>query len=824
MRLGTTTLLTLLFLGPVSAQPSIDLLARIDPEAGLDEGDIYGVAVAVADGWAAVGASGDTYEGASRAGSVYLYQRLGGVWRFHSRLTGSAVQPDRAFGIALAMEGSRLVVGAPGFQTESGDVSGAVYVFERNVVDWREAARISPYPGDGTVGRDFAISQSRLLIGTWYGDGAAFIAERTGATWAVTDTLRGGGSSVHNLALEGDVAVTREARAYAPNVIHTYERMTAGWAEVARDTVPSGSWVDLDGGRLLIARRDEPAALLSIYDREGVGWSLADTVRVEVEGAPYRFIDEPVFEDGQIAFSASGAGVDQSVLIFREEAGEWIGEAIPESYAPYASSLRPAIDGDLVLIGKPRADTPDLRRAGLADIHKYEADGTWNRTGLAPPGRSRDGNRFGETVALDGGTIAIGASRDQLVRLYRAETGPLGLSLDLEAEVPAGGEVETTSEMPMALDGDWVFVGEASERRVRTYQREGTEWVAGPVLGGGNGFGAAVALDGNRALVGAPRSGTGTVAVYERDGIGWRRVAVISGESGDLSFGKAVALDGGRALIATGTRRPDGGYGEVLVFETDGTLWVETARLEPSEAGVFGQAVAVSGGRYLASSPVYQGAASTPELVGVYGGVRPVQTATMGRSGPRALFGYSLAIDGDRVLVGAPRADEAGEDAGAVYLFEFDGLSWSAPREILAPTPEAGAHFGTSVAVEGRQLLIGAPGESYAATEAGAAYLFASTFTTPMDRRAEESGMTLSAPMPNPARQSVSLTLEVPHPTYATVVVLDALGRTVWTVLDQPIAHPVTLSIPVDGLAPGVYVIRARGAEGIESRAFTVVR
>lgn len=548
-----------------------------------------------------------------------------------------------------------------------------------------------------------------------------------------------------------------------------------------------------------------------------------------MEGVPYRFIDEPTFEDGRVVFSASipGPGGGPSVLIFQEEEGEWIGEVIPESYEPRAYSLRAAVDDDLVIIGKPGADTPELRRAGLADIHTYETDGTWDRIGLTPPGTSRGENRFGEATVLQGGTLAIGASRGQMVRLYRVENGPLGLSLDLEAEVPAGGDVTTTSEMPMALDGDWVLIGEASERRVRTYHREGTEWVAGPDLDGGsrNGFGAAVALDGNRALVGAPRSGSGAVMVYERDDlVVWRRVATISGESEDLSFGRAVALDGGRALIATGTRRADGGFGEVLVFEIDGIRWTQTGRLEPVGVGVFGQAVALDGGRLLASAPVYQGASSTSEVIGVYGGTRPVQAATLERLGPRGLFGSSLSIDGDRVLVGAPRDDAAGEDAGAAYLFEFDGIAWSEPREIRAPSPEAGALFGTSVAVEGRQFLVGAPGESVSGTEAGAAYLFASTFTTPTDRLADERVAFLSGVAPNPTRGIATLTLHPPHPMHIVVTLHDALGRTVGALHDGPTVEGTNLAIRARDLAPGVYIVRAVSALGAESQTLPIVR
>lgn len=86
------------------------------------------------------------------------------------------------------------------------------------------------------------------------------------------------------------------------------------------------------------------------------------------------------------------------------------------------------------------------------------------------------------------------------------------------------------------------------------------------------------------------------------------------------------------------------------------------------------------------------------------------------------LFGASVAIDGDTAVVGAPGDDQAIEDGGAAYVFVRGGSGWAFQAKIMAPDPYPMAEFGSAVAVEGDRVLVGAPLDGVAQ---GAAYMFA---------------------------------------------------------------------------------------------------
>ncbi len=99
-------------------------------------------------------------------------------------------------------------------------------------------------------------------------------------------------------------------------------------------------------------------------------------------------------------------------------------------------------------------------------------------------------------------------------------------------------------------------------------------------------------------------------------------------------------------------------------------------------------------------------------------------TAADARNG--AQFGAALSLSGSRVAVGSFYNDALGTRAGAVYVFDQseDGR-WQQFRETLyAPAPSPHSHFGSSLSLSGDRLLIGADNDSRRAPEAGAAYLF----------------------------------------------------------------------------------------------------
>src|SRR5262249_1767891 len=105
--------------------------------------------------------------------------------------------------------------------------------------------------------------------------------------------------------------------------------------------------------------------------------------------------------------------------------------------------------------------------------------------------------------------------------------------------------------------------------------------------------------------------------------------------------------------------------------------------------------------------------------------------------------GFSVAIDGDTLVAGAPIAPlvagapilppPAKVDQGAAYVFTRSGTTWTQQQKLTASDGEAGNFFGFSVAIDGAPLVAGAPGDDDAKVDQGAAFVFVPCPTIPVN-------------------------------------------------------------------------------------------
>ncbi len=181
-------------------------------------------------------------------------------------------------------------------------------------------------------------------------------------------------------------------------------------------------------------------------------------------------------------------------------------------------------------------------------------------------------------------------------------------------------------------------------------------------------FGYAVDVDEDRIVIGAPTRGgqfTGAVYVYERDGDGgWLETKLRpSGDDVGGQFGMSVSADGGRIVVGRPFERDS--HGSAYVFELDSSgTWVET-RLTASD-----------------------GAADDE-------------------------FGASVAVDGDRIVIGA---GGHAEGSGMVYVFELNQDGAWVETKVAAPDADSVRDFGSiasyergvPVAVDGDRMVAGA--------------------------------------------------------------------------------------------------------------------
>lgn len=279
----------------------------------------------------------------------------------------------------------------------------------------------------------------------------------------------------------------------------------------------------------------------------------------------------------------------------------------------------------------------------------------------------------------------------------------------------------------VALEGNTLMVGALKGAgEVYVFTGSGKNWRTPPVKLGkpplvDSGFGVSVALSGNNALVGA--SGTccsnGTAYVYTGSGLNWYWWATLIAEDGAGSdaFGSSVALDGNTAVV--GAYMKDGRKGAAYVFTRSNTGWsrgVRLALLEPLISGdYFGWSVALSGDTVLVGAHGKKAA-----YIFTRTGATWSQQAKLTVNDPSIIdLGYSVALSADTALVGAPKHDRT--LGGEVYAFTGSGANWSPPTKLVPVTGGTSPDFGYCIALNGDKALFGARTEPFAP---GKAYTF----------------------------------------------------------------------------------------------------
>ena len=254
-------------------------------------------------------------------------------------------------------------------------------------------------------------------------------------------------------------------------------------------------------------------------------------------------------------------------------------------------------------------------------------------------------------------------------------------------------------------------------------------------------FGHAVALEDNLALIGAWQDsdkGRNAGAVYAyrlNEHAHWIQIQKIFALDGGRSdvFGYSLALSGKTAVIGAYKDFAIGVLsGSAYVFDYYDGVWHQTTKLtaEPGDNGrMFGYSVAIEGDNIIVGS--YRGSGKEDYSGVAYmfdreSGVWQRKAKLMADdSHLEQRFGWSVALSSGTAVVGAVWDSASHPRAGAVYTFikEESGL-WAQESKLTAIVKGERDHFGWSVAIEGNHLIVGAPGDNENGADAGAAYIF----------------------------------------------------------------------------------------------------
>jgi uncharacterized protein (DUF2345 family) len=364
------------------------------------------------------------------------------------------------------------------------------------------------------------------------------------------------------------------------------------------------------------------------------------------------------------------------------------------------------------------------------------------------------GDRFGYSVAISGDTVVIGAYGDDGYKgsayVFVKPGSGWATATETAKLTASDGEASNRFAWSVAISGDTVVIGaycDDSWRGSAYVFEKGAGWASGSAnqtakltaSDGGftDGFGYSVAISGGTVVVGAggDDSFKGSAYVFEK-GAGWAsgsanqtaKLTAFDGAAAD-EFGGSVAISGSTAVV--GARGDDSDEGSAYVFvEPDGgwATATETAKLTATDGAApdqFGTSVAIDGDTVVVGAGNDDsGKGSAYVFVEPGGGwATATETAKLTAADGAApdQFGTSVAIDGDTVVVGAGN-DDSGK--GSAYVFVEPGSGWANMTETAKLTASDGVaedYFGTSVAIDGSTAVVGARGDD---GHKGSAYVF----------------------------------------------------------------------------------------------------
>ena len=351
-----------------------------------------------------------------------------------------------------------------------------------------------------------------------------------------------------------------------------------------------------------------------------------------------------------------------------------------------------AVSGGTVIVGKPGP------ARGPAALYRFERDrsGAWVLDGtVSPPGTADSGFRLAASLQWSGGRLVVGAADPDVrlgAHLFRDSRDGLVHEAGLELPGPSNSpRPAADAGGPGGTAVDFAGIMRILQPATRT-----------------------VAVDGDRVVVSVAGGGAGAGAVHlfqRDDGRGWSYPTTLplpGPESEYPGFGAAMALQRDDMLVSSPGAA---GAGQVFVYRpADSPLGNVTISPDSLETGSrFGAALAVEGSHLLVGAP---GARQGSGLVFAYRRfdpgeweLRQVLALDVPESPPDA-FGATLALLGDELWVGAPRA-AAG--TGQVHRFRLIDGAWQ-PAPLDIPEAGRGAALGSAIAVGTTVAVAGAPG------------------------------------------------------------------------------------------------------------------
>jgi hypothetical protein len=355
------------------------------------------------------------------------------VVQIASRVLDELEPANADLGGALALDGDSLAVGS----------SGAVYIYARKLTTWSAPAKIvAPDAGAADFARAVALRGNTLVVGA---SGAVYVYAKAGTAWeerdVITNSVAGptfgsvlafdedtlaigapgessNGTDENDTSLPGAGAVFVHTRTGS-----TFTRQAYVKASDPRANAGFGSALALETDTLVAGAPhagSDDSGTAYVYGRASGVWGPQGTLKAPAPAAGDRF-GEAVSLSADVA-GAGAPGDTGSVHVFTRSEATWTHQTTVKASHPRLDSSFGAalsLSGDRLVVGSPResssatfidGDESDTTCTDCGAAFVFLRSGnTWPQRAYVKPNVARPGARFGTTVSVSGGSIAVSA-------------------------------------------------------------------------------------------------------------------------------------------------------------------------------------------------------------------------------------------------------------------------------------------------------------------------------------------------------------------------------------------------------------------------------
>lgn len=576
------------------------------------------------------------------------------------------------FGFSVSVSDNLALVAAPGYLNH--DFSeGAAVLFRFDGNDWQEEAILNSDGLDASV----SLSDHLALVGIPYDE-----------DYSTGDNI--GAASLYNLS-PGDVPdIEVEPTSLSVPLIQgeslteTLTISNTGFHPLTWQLEEEADWLSAKPNSGSLAPNEEQAVTI-LFDATNltVGNHYTETLTITSNDPDESIIELPI--------SLRVMPPESKLLASDGANGDNFGRAV-------------SISGDLAVIGAP-SDDDNGDQSGSAFIYRWNGS-HWIETAKLTASDGISYDYFGYAVSIHDEMVIIGAYRDDdhggasgSAYIFRFNGSSWQQEAKLLADDGAANDYfgRSVSITHHALTGhEYAIVGTygdddygSASGAAYMFRFDGTSWQQESKLtasdgAGGHNFGYSVSVSGDLAIIGAYRdddhgSSSGSAYIYRFDGESWQEEGKLTASDGAQSdyFGTSVSLDSETALVGASGNDDHGSYsGSAYIYRFDGRNWLEEGKLTARDGAEFDN------------------------------------------------FGRAVELEDDRALIGAYGDDDNGNSSGSAYLFEWDGTGWQEEFKLLASDGAFNDSFGNSVALSGERFLVGALYDDDLGSNSGAAYIY----------------------------------------------------------------------------------------------------